>query len=422
MRVLFVVQRYGAEIAGGAEAACRMVAEHMVGEHTVEVVTSCALNYTDWANHFAAGTSMVNGVAVHRLPVAMPRLHDRFGPVHFQLLRRRGPEPLALQQLWARLEGPWMPELVPWLRARCHDYDTIIFYTYLYPPAIFGLPAVAGRVPTIFQTTAHDEPPFHFPLFDTLFRHADALAFFTPEEQDLVQNRLGRERPSAVTGIGIDLVEHGNQARFRRRLGIGTEPYLIYLGRVDPMKGSIEGYEFFTAYKERNTGPLKLVVVGEQVHRMPPHPDVLYTGFVEEATKADALAGATALLQPSYYESFSIVLCEAFVQGVPGLVQGQCAVLAGQARRSGGAIPFRGFAEFEAAVDLLVGDATIGRSLGAAGRRYVEREYRWPAVLDRYTTLFDNATTEFSRRRFRWGAAPAAGRASRRLDIPARTN
>ena len=46
-----------------------------------------------------------------------------------------------------------------------------------------------------------------------------------------------------------------------------------------------------------------------------------------------------------------MVLTESFAQRRPALVQRRCAVLEGHARRSGGALPYSGFAEFEAAVD-----------------------------------------------------------------------
>ncbi len=93
------------------------------------------------------------------------------------------------------------------------------------------------------------------------------------------------------------------------------------------------------------------MVVGEPVKPLEPHPDVITTGFVPEQVKNDAIAGCTALVMPSYFESFSLVLAEAWAQSKPALVNGHCDVLTGQAQRSGGAIPYRGFAEFEAAVD-----------------------------------------------------------------------
>ena len=165
---------------------------------------------------------------------------------------------------------------------------------------------------------------------------------------------------------------------------MGDRPYLLVVGRVDPHKGSQELYDFFVAYKQRHEGELALVVLGEQVTDLEPHPDVVLTGFVDDVARRGALAGAWAVVVPSYFESFSMVLSEAWAARKPVLVQGRSDVLTGQARRSGGGIPYTGFAEFEAAVEILAEDGGLGRSLGLAGRRYVEDRYDWEHVLDRY--------------------------------------
>ena len=48
MRVLYVVQRYGEEIAGGAEQHVRAFAERLVErDHRVTVLTTCALSYVE---------------------------------------------------------------------------------------------------------------------------------------------------------------------------------------------------------------------------------------------------------------------------------------------------------------------------------------------------------------------------------------
>ena len=82
-----------------------------------------------------------------------------------------------------------------------------------------------------------------------------------------------------------------------------------------------------------------------------------------------------------------MVLTEAWAQGRPVVAQGRTDVLVGQVRRSGGGVWYSGFAEFEAAVELLTTATGLADALGRAGRRYVEREYRWPTVLDRYEAL-----------------------------------
>jgi len=388
VRLLYVAQRYGADVAGGAELHCRQFATRMAARgHEVEVVTTCARDYVTWANRYPPGTAHLDGVSVYRLPTAHPRDLHLFGPLNARVTLGEKPVALHVQQEWMRAQGPTVPALAPWLDRHAGRFDAVIFFTYLYAIAYDGLARVAGRVPVVLHPTAHDEPTLDLPLFDAVFRMPDAFAFSTEEEQALVERRFRVDRPSAVVGIGFDLDVTGDGDQFRRRYDLGDAPYLAVVGRVDPAKGSTELFDFFAAYKQRHPGPLRLVVVGEPVDPPPPHPDVLVTGFVDDDVKRGAVDGALALVQPSYFESFSMVLAEAWVQQRAALVQGRCAVLAGHARRSGGAIAYRGFAEFEAAVDLVTSDPALAAGLGRAGRRYVEEHFAWDAVLDRYEGL-----------------------------------
>ena len=209
----------------------------------------------------------------------------------------------------------------------------------------------------------------------------------------MVQRRFHFDAPGETIGIGIDLHEQASSDAFRRTFGLGDDPYLLYVGRIDVIKGSRELYDFFLAYKQRTPGPLRLVFVGEHVSEIPDHPDIVYTGFLDEHDKRQALAGALALVQPSRFESFSIVVCRHRVQGRPVLVSGDCDVLVGQVGRSQGGLPYRGFAEFEAAVELLDGDRERGDPNGQreSGRRYVDEHYRWDNVLDGLERTIDLA-------------------------------
>jgi glycosyltransferase involved in cell wall biosynthesis len=403
MRLLFVVQRYGTEVAGGAEAACREMASRLAGRgHQVDALTSCAQSYVDWANFYPEGTEILDGVTVHRLAVAKARQDRFFGPMNARAVHGHKPVPLYLQTEWMRMQGPDLPGLVPWLTQRAASYDVVVFFTYLYYTTWAGLPVAAGLAPTVLHPTAHDEPPLWLPLFDWTFRQPTAFGFLTEEEEALVNRRFHAVRPRTVVGLGVDLEATGDETAFRARYGIGDRPYVVYVGRLDPGKGSDELYGYFTAYKARNPGPLALVVVGEPVKPFAPHPDVICTGFVDEATKTAAMVGSMCLIQPSYYESFSLVLAESWVQSKPALVQGHCDVLVGQAQRSQGAIPYVGYAQFEAALDLLRSEATLGSELGARGRRYVERRYSWDTVLDLEEHLLAAA-----QRMFRQSSPPA---------------
>jgi len=348
------------------------------------VLTTCARHYLDWANTYEPGTETIDGVAVHRLPVRRPRDLRIFGDLSGRVFGNDRSAPFQMQHEWMRQQGPDVPELVPWLQERAWTYDVAVFFTYLYKVTFDGLPVAARLVPTVLHPTAHDEPALYLDLFDFVLRQPHAFACSTEEEAALIRGRRRSVAPTSVVGIGVDLDFTGDETSFRTAYGLGDRPYLLVVGRVDPHKGSQELYDFFVAYKQRHEGELALVVLGEQVTDLEPHPDVVLTGFVDDVARRGALAGAWAVVVPSYFESFSMVLSEAWAARKPVLVQGRSDVLTGQARRSGGGIPYTGFAEFEAAVEILAEDGGLGRSLGLAGRRYVEDRYDWEHVLDRY--------------------------------------
>ena len=44
-KIAFIVVRYGKDINGGAEYHCRMLAERLVNDYDVEVLTTCVKNY-----------------------------------------------------------------------------------------------------------------------------------------------------------------------------------------------------------------------------------------------------------------------------------------------------------------------------------------------------------------------------------------
>ncbi len=387
MRLLFVVQRYGAEVFGGAEGFSRGFATGLASRgHDIDVVTSCAVSYVDWADHYPPGTTELDGVTVHRLPVGRPRDNDLFNPLNVRVTAGERPTPLYLQRAWMDLQGPYLPSLLPWLEDRSSEYDAVVFFTYLYWSTWAGLPVAARHAPTVLHPTAHDEPPLYLALYDLMFRLPTAFGYLSPEEAGLVQERFRVRRPSVTTGVGFDptAVTPGEIEAFRRRFGLGDDPYLLFVGRLDPHKGTDELSAFFAAYKSRRPGSLKLVFMGQPILPVAAHPDVIVTGYVDDATKHAGLAGCEVFVMPSHFESFSIVLVEAWSHQRPALVQGNCDVLAGQAARSGGALPYRNFAEFEAGLELLLGDAGLRRQLGTAGRNYAMAHYNWDVVLGSY--------------------------------------
>ncbi len=132
-----------------------------------------------------------------------------------------------------------------------------------------------------------------------------------------------------------------------------------------------------------------MAFVGPVSDKAPEHPDIVVTGTVSEADKWDILAGAEAMVMPSAYESFSLVLLEAWTVGVPVVVNAACAATMEHCRRSGGGLWFDSYRSFEVAVEHLTADPELRSTLGAAGGRYTARYFRWPSIIDRYLGFLD---------------------------------
>ena len=395
MRICFVVQRFGAEIAGGAEAGCRGFALDLAGRgHSVTVATSCAVSYTTWANDYAPGSSLDGDVHVHRLPVVHGRQQERFAALSERVLNGRYVGTWDLEQEWLATQGPDI-DIAGWLRAH-QQFDVFVFFTYLYWPTVAGVPVVAGRVPVIVHPTAHDEPPLRLRAIRPALQMADGLIFLTIEEEAIVRSRIGLHQRGAVIGIPVDEptpIAPSELNTLRQRLN--SDHWLLCLGRNDPSKGTHELVQWYRRYRDTHENIQPLVLAGDPAHPIDPGDGVIVLGLVDERTKGALLAGATALMQPSYFESFSIVLTEAWARAVPAVVQGRGAVLAGQVARSAGGLSYRGFAEFEAAVDLVLSNDLLRTRMGASGQRFVRAEYDRSSVLHRYEEFLDTVVDEF---------------------------
>jgi glycosyltransferase involved in cell wall biosynthesis len=385
VKLAVVAPRYGPEIAGGAETAARLLATQLVARAgwQVEALTTCAADAATWANELPAGASDDGGVRVHRFPVKRGRAPD-FDSCTDKIVLRGRTAGAREQQQWVEAQGPVAPGLID---AIAHtDADVVAFHPYLYHPTIAGLPRVARRA--LLHPAAHDEPVLRIPLFRDVFDAPAGLAYWSAPEQRLVEHRFAiASKPSAVVGLGVDPAP-GDAAAARGALGLDDDPYVLCLGRVDDGKGARLLAECFASYRARRPGaPLRLVYAGPVVHAPAAHPGIVVAGRVDEATKWGLLRGALALVSPSAYESFSIVLMEAWSVGIPALVNARCEVTRDHVERSNGGFAFGSYAEFEVEIDLLSRDPALRDRLGAAGRAYVEANYRWDDVVERYSTL-----------------------------------
>lgn len=395
MKIAYVVPRYGTEVLGGAEYGARMLAERLVARlgWEVEVLTTCALDARTWADEYPAGEVDLNGVRVHRFRSVAGR-DPGFEAFSAGVLRSPESASPADEQRWIDLQGPLNLDVVA--AAADGDADLVVFYPYLYHPTVRGLPAVGAR--SVMHPAAHDEPPLRLPLFRHVFAAAGGLVFQTFGERRLAERLFPiASTPQIVMGLGVE-PSAGEPAAAARAVGLDEgEPFLLCLGRVDDGKGARSLAQFFAAFKARRPGPLKLVFAGPVIDPLPAHPDIVVAGPVDESVKWGLLRGAAALVSPSPFEAFSIVLIEAWTAGTPVLVNASCLATTEHVRRSSGGLAFGRYGQFEVAVERLAGDAALRAGLAARGGAYVERNYTWPVIIDRYRGFLEGAADRAAR-------------------------
>jgi glycosyltransferase involved in cell wall biosynthesis len=380
VKLAFVVPRYGPEIIGGAETAARLLAEHLATRPhwSVEVVTTCARDFVTWENEYPAGEEQINGVLVRRFTSTQGR-EPSFHPLSAALLADPAHASPADAERWLDLQGPVCPELAE--AALASTSDALAFYPYLYWPTARVIDRVT--LPTILHPAAHDEPALQLSVFPRVFAAADGLVFQTMAERDLVERTFPvAERSQLLLGLGAD--DRDLEAGPGDTGCVPADPYLVCLGRVEGHKGSRLLASLFAAYKRRHPGPLRLVFAGPVVEAPDSHPEIDVLGPVDEATKWALLGAAVSLVSPSPWEAFSLVLAEAWSARVPVVVNAACAATSEHCRRSGGGLAFDGYGTFEVIVDRITTDGALRAELGGLGRSYVDRNFRWPVIVERY--------------------------------------
>lgn len=387
VKLAYVTPRYGEEVVGGAEHAARMLAERVHDQlgWEVEVFTSCALDAATWQNVLPPGSTDVNGVTVHRFEVTHGR-HPDFLKTSARVHGNPTFAAIADQKLWIEQQGPFTPSMIP---ALCESgAELFAFYPYLYYPTVEGVPAVGDRA--VMHPAAHDEIPIRMPVFAPVFAATNGFVFQTDGERRLVESLFPlAHKPQMTLGLGVD-PQDGDVDGFRSAAGLGDRPYVTCIGRVDDGKGTRLLAKYFTEYKRRHPGPLQLALVGPVMNDQRSTGDIIVTGPVTEAHKWGALRGAKALISPSAFEAFSIVLLEGWAAELPVLVNAACLATREHVAKSKGGLWFEGYLSFETALEELLENDRVSTSLAAAGNRYVNELFRWPELIARYGAFLES--------------------------------
>jgi glycosyltransferase involved in cell wall biosynthesis len=279
----------------------------------------------------------------------------------------------------------------------------------------YTMPLRAGRpvVVTIHDATFFTESDMHSSVKGTFFRSATRTAL-RRSTRCVVPSKATRDeliRILEADATLIDVAYHGvdqqtfhmpsdvEKQRVQARLGLAGQPYLAFLGTLEPRKnvpGLIRGW---VACCEGRTDPPALVLAGGSgwddtidlaVSEVPSHLRVLRPGYLRFTDLPGFLGGALVVAYPSHGEGFGLPVLEAMACGAPVLTTQRLSL----PEVGGDAVAYTepDPAAIAVALTSLLADPDLRAQLGEAGHQR-SLEFTWAASAEAHMASYTRALT-----------------------------
>lgn len=375
----FVCPRYAREgTAGGAETLLRDLARRAAkAGHRVSFLTTCATDHFTWKNERPPESLTDEGVEVRFFPVDESRDAADFHAAQERICLGR-PVPAEVEARWLR-NGVNSSALVGHLRDEGQRYDRVLAGPYLFPLVIAAAAVRPDR--SLLIPCLHDEAFARLAAVRGMMGSVRGCLFNSEPERNLAARLCGvTAGRGRVVGMGLEPFEADPRA-FARKHSLDV-PYVLYAGRREQAKGTPLLADYLAAFRKRTGRDIRLASCGSGSFE--PGEFTIDLGYLSEADKREAMAGALAFVHPSRFESLGIVLLEAFLAGTPGLVSAYSEVLRWQCERSGAGLWWRVYPEFEECLVRLADDPVLRDGMGRQGRAFVRAEYDWASVDRRF--------------------------------------
>ena len=216
---------------------------------------------------------------------------------------------------------------------------------------------------------------------------ADRIIAFSSHERDAMARLYGADagKVSLVPcGVDLSVFRPLDRKSVRDRLGLNGEKILLYVGRIEPLKGLDLLVE--TAAQMDSEAGIRVIVVGgdvngdremDRVKLLAKERDledkIDFVGQVDHTELPLYYNAADVCVVPSYYESFGLVALEAMACGTPVVasrVGGLSTII--QHGRTGYLKPWRCPDAFANSVEMIISSDGLQQSLGEAARKRAE--------------------------------------------------
>ncbi|MEI8173764.1 MAG: glycosyltransferase [Deltaproteobacteria bacterium] len=257
----------------------------------------------------------------------------------------------------------------------------------------------AGALP-IFGRSRVLKKLYNYIIGGEIIRHANACIAISPNEIDHFKSYCVPSGKVSVIPNGVnpgDFPESGGEI-FRVRHGIGNAPLILFMGRLNIIKGPDMLLEAF--YRCNQDGRLKehhLVFTGpdggmlQGLKRMVSECGlsgrVHFTGHISGDEKSDAYHSADFLVIPSRQEAMSIVVLDAGITGTPVLITDQCG-FDDVATVAGGMVVEASVEGLRSGLLRMTGNPAKLKIMGQNLKKYTEDHFLWDHMAKRHLELF----------------------------------
>ncbi|MGC4896899.1 glycosyltransferase family 4 protein [Micromonospora sp. DT31] len=295
--------------------------------------------------------------------------------------------------------------------ARAYDCDTVWFGAAA-PLGLLasGLRRRAGIRRAVALTHGHEVGWAALPGARSALRRIGRGVDVTTYLGEYTRVRLARtldgltELRRLAPGVDVDTYHPAvDGQRVRARLGLADRPVVVCVSRLVPRKGQDMLIRALPQIRRRVPDAALLVVGGgpyratlEKLARQSGvERDVVFTGSVPSAELPAHYAAGDVYAMPCRtrnrgldVEGLGIVYLEASATGLP-VVAGDSGGAPDAVREgeTGYVVRGRDVAQLADRVATLLADRDLARQLGAAGRAWVEREWRWETQAERMAAL-----------------------------------
>lgn len=295
--------------------------------------------------------------------------------------------------------------------ARAYDCDTVWFGAAA-PLGLLaaGLRRRAGIRRAVALTHGHEAGWAALPGARSALRRIGRGVDVTTYLGEYTRVRLARvldgltELRRLAPGVDVDTYHPAvDGERVRLRLGLADRPVVVCVSRLVPRKGQDMLIRALPEIRRRVPDAALLIVGGgpyratltKLARQAGVERDVVFTGSVPSAELPAHYAAGDVYAMPCRtrnrgldVEGLGIVYLEASATGLP-VVAGDSGGAPDAVREgeTGYVVPGRDGAQLADRVAALLADRDLARQLGAAGRAWVEREWRWETQAERMTAL-----------------------------------